>query len=301
MKKVVVFGGSGLVGSRFIQLNQEIFQIISPDIKQVDILDQNQVLKSLGQSACDSVINFAAFTNVEEAEKQKGDEGGICYKVNAIGAKNIADACKTLDKHLIHISTEYVFDGRKSENPYTEEDQPNPINWYGQTKYFGEQFVLQSQCLATIVRICMPFSAFYQLKKDVARFFLEELKAGKQIKAVEDQKITPTLVDDIANALKVLVDSRNPGIYHVCSKNNTTPYEFARLIAQNFNLDVSLIKPISFDEYNKGKLAKLLQNSWLGCTKFEKNFGDKILHTIEEDIEIFHYLNKQIVDVGGVN
>lgn len=292
MKKILLFGGNGLVGSGFTQKNKEIFDITAPEIDGVDILKKEQVLECIDKSGCETVINFAAITNVQEAEIERGNKEGICYKVNAIGARNVAEACKELDKHLIHISTEYIFDGTKSDSAYTEEDKPNPINWYGATKYFGEELVLQSGCFVTVMRICMPFSPSYELKKDIARFFLDQLKNGEQILAVEDQNITPTIVWDIAGALRVLIEKRVKDIYHVCSKNYTTPYKFAQLIAQNFDLDVTLIKPVSFKKYIEGKNAKLLKNSWLNPGKFEKAFGSEILHTIEESVLTFRSLSK---------
>lgn len=287
MKKILVFGGSGLVGSKFIELYHKDFKINAPDVSQVDILNKDQVLKAVEQFNPDAVLNLAAFTNVEAAESQKGDKGGMCYLINAIGAKCVAEVCQEFGKKLIHISTEYVFDGTKSESPYTEEDKLSPINWYGQTKYFGEQFVLESECFATIVRICMPFTPFYALKKDIARFFLDELKNRKNIKAIEDQWVTPTLVLDIANALKIIIESDSSGLYHVSSTDSVTPLEFAKNIAEVFQLDYFLIDSISLDEYNKGKHAKLLQYSWLNPTKFEEQFGEGILHTVEEGLILF--------------
>ncbi len=296
MRKILVFGGSGLVGSKFINLYSQDFEINAPDASSVDILNKDQVAKVIKELNSDTVINFAAYTNVEEAEKQKGDKSGICYLINAVGAKNVAEVCHQFNKKLIHISTEYVFDGKKSEGPYTEEDKPNPINWYGQTKYFGEQFVLESEVSATLVRICMPFSAFYEFKKDIARFFLDQLKSGNRINAVDDQKITPTLVDDIATALKVMIESDANGFYHVSSTDSVTPLEFAKSIAKTFELNYSLVNSIRFDEYNKEKMAKLLKFSWLNPTKFEKEFGMGILHTVGEGLMLF----KKAIDTDEI-
>ncbi len=292
MKKVLVFGGAGLVGSKFIQVNKNNFEIKFPDATIVDILKKDQVQQAVEEFKPDSIINFAAFTAVEEAENQKDNKDGICFQVNAIGAKNIAEIAKSFDTHLIHISTEYVFDGTKSESPYTEDDTPNPINWYGATKLFGEKYVLESNAKVCIVRISMPFSSHYELKKDVARFFLGELKSGNQIKAIGDQRITPTLVNDIANALEILVQNNSLGIYHVSSKDSVSPSEFVKTMAEVFNLDYSLISEVNLDEYNKTKKGKLLKYSWLNPTKFEKEFGDQTLHTVEEALVIF----KQEVD-----
>ncbi|MBI2019285.1 NAD(P)-dependent oxidoreductase [Candidatus Daviesbacteria bacterium] len=295
--KVLIFGGSGLVGSKFIDLYRDSFEIESPDATEVDILNKDAVEKAVEEFAPDTVINFAAYTQVEEAENQKDDKEGICYQINAIGAKNVAEACSSLKKKLVHISTDYVFDGSKDTSPYTEEDKPNPINWYGKTKYFAEQLALESGCPLLIARICMPFSPNYELKKDIARFFLEQLRAKKEIKAVEDQKITPTLVSDIAAGLKTLIDADKEGLYHVSSTDSMTPLEFAKTIAELFGLEYSLIGGVSLDEYNKNKKAKMLKYSWLNPAKFEEEFGEGILHTIEEGLVSF----KEEIDAKANN
>lgn len=297
MKKVLVFGGSGLVGSRFVKLNTDQFDISAPQSQEVDILNKDQVTKLIQDFNPDTVINFAAFTNVENAENQKGDREGICFLINAIGAKNVALVCKQLNVKLIHISTEYVFDGTKESSPYIEEDKPNPINWYGQTKYVGEQMVFESGCRVTLARICMPFSPFYELKKDVARFFLEELQNGKSIKAIGDQQVTPTYVDYIINALRKLAESKVSGIYHISSTDSVTPFEFAKNIAELFKLDSSLISSISLDEYNKSKTAKLLKYSWLNPSKFKDQFGEGILDTVTRGLKLF----KKEIDGLAVN
>lgn len=297
MKKILVFGGSGLVGSKFIDLYKDNFEIKAPDATEVDILNKDVVARIVEDFNPDTVINFAAYTQVEEAENQKDDKAGICYQINVVGAKNAAEACCNLKKKLVHISTDYVFDGSKDTSPYTEEDKPNPINWYGMTKYFAEANVLESGCPLVIVRICMPFSPNYELKKDIARFFLEQLKAKKEIKAVEDQRISPTLVSDVAVGLKTLIDADATGLYHVTSTDSVSPLEFAKTIAETFSLDYSLINPISLDEFNKNKAAKLPKYSWLNPTKFEREFGEGILHTVEEGLSIF----KKEIDAGRNN
>ena len=292
MKKILVFGGSGLVGSKFIELNSLNLKIKAPQVSEVDILNRDQISRVVEDFNPDSIINFAAYTNVEEAENQKDDQNGICFQLNANGAKNVAQVAKDFGKHLIHISTEYVFDGAKEESSYIEDDKPNPKNWYGQTKRYGEEFALESDCNLTIMRISMPFSAHYDLKKDIARFFLEQLKNGNSVKAIEDQKITPTLVDDISNALRVLLENQSLGLYHISSRDFVTPLEFVKTICETFHLNFSLISQVTLNEFNKSKKAKLLKYSWLNPAKFEKEFGDEILHTIEESLAIF----KQEID-----
>ncbi len=295
--KILIFGGSGLVGSKFVDLNKQIFEIKAPIVSEVDILNKDQISKIIENFDPDSIVNFAAFTNVEEAENQTEDKNGICYQINALGAKNVAEVAKSFDKHLVHISTEYVFDGQKENSPYTEEDTPSPINWYGQTKLFGEKFVLAANTKTVIMRISMPFSSHYELKKDVARFFLEQLRMKNPIKAIEDQRITPTLVNDIADALKIFLQNKSLGLYHVSSRDSVSPLEFVKTIANTFHLDFSLISSLKLDEYGKNKKAKLLRYSWLNPAKFEREFGDDILHTVEEGLVIF----KQEIDGKAEN
>lgn len=287
MKKVLVFGGSGLVASKFIDIYKNTFEIKFPTAKELDILDKDKIKNAMEEFNPDSVVNFAAYTLVEEAEKQKDDENGICFKVNVMGAKNIAAVVKEFDKHLIQISTEYVFDGTKDISPYTEQDTPNPINWYGKTKYLAEKNILEIGGKSVIMRISMPYSSYYLLKKDVARFFYEQLKKGEKIKAVEDQRITPTLVNDIADALNILLENESLGIYHVSSKDSVTPLEFVKTIAETFAFDYSYISSMTLDEFNISKKAKLLKNSWLSTAKFDKQFGDDILHSVEESLTLF--------------
>lgn len=285
MKKVLVFGGNGLVGSRFVELTEGRFEINSPSIQEVDILKKDQVLKKFEDFNPEVIMNFAAYTDVEEAEDQKDDENGLCFKVNVMGAKNVADSCKKFDKYLIHISTDYVFNGEGNE-PYIEEDTPDPINWYGMTKYLGERSVLESGCPSSIVRISMPYRANYQLKKDIGRFFLEQLRNNQSINVITDQKITPTFVDDIVNALSAILKNKFKGILHVSCKTPTTPYEFTKTIAKTFALNESLISGITFSQYSSNKKAKMLKNSALNPAKFDSIFPG-ILHTLDESISLF--------------
>ena len=285
MRKVLVFGGNGLVGSRFVELIEGRFEINSPSTQEVDILKKDQVLKKFEDFNPEVVMNFAAYTDVEEAEDQKDDENGLCFKVNVMGAKNVAEACKKFDKYLIHISTDYVFNGEKNE-PYIEEDTPDPINWYGMTKYLGERSVLESGCLASIVRISMPYRANYQLKKDIGRFFLEQLRNNQSINAITDQKITPTFVDDIVHALPAILKNKFKGTLHVSCQTPTTPFEFAKTIAKVFVLNESLISGITFSQYSSNKKAKMLKNSALNPSKFDSMFPG-ILHALDESINLF--------------
>lgn len=295
--KILVFGGSGLVGSKFCELYQDRLKIDAPSAIKVSILEKDQLFKAVRTLKPQIVINLAAFTDVQGAQEQKGKEDELCYQINVLGAKNVAEVCQEINIRLIHISTDYVFDGQKNESPYIEEDKPNPVNWYGQTKFYGEENVKNSGAYFVIVRISMPYVAKYEAKKDVARFFLDELRAGREVNAINDQRITPTLGDDIINALaeiskSFLVGTNKSNIYHISVTDDTTPFDFAVMIAEAFNLDTGLIKAVSLDEYNSDKAARLLRYSRLDPTRFIQEHGKNILHTALENVKSF----KQMVD-----
>lgn len=283
--KILVLGGSGLVGSRFIEL-AEGYDIVAPTHDELDLLDLKQLDDYLLVSDAEVVINFAAFTNVDTAEEEKGSEEGNVYKLNVALPEAIANHCAANSKRFIHISTDYIFDGKK-QTPYVEEDEPNPVNWYGKTKMLGEEAVKASEGDWLIVRIEMPYSSHYEKKPDIARIFVKMLTEGKQINGVSDQKITPSYVDTIIWGLLKLIEARSAGIYHLASTDYTTPFGLATMIAEKFNLDKTLIKSVPIAEYNKTRTAIRPINTFLDVTKFEVEFGKGILKTVSESVDEF--------------
>lgn len=287
LKKIVVFGANGLVGSTFISDHSQDFNFLTPDISDLDILNTENLKKYFEENAPEYVINFAAFTNVETAEDQQDDKEGLCYQINVVGPKNLALECKERGIPLLHISTEYIFDGTKSGAPYTEEDKPNPINWYGMTKRWGDEEVQESGCEYLIVRISMPYAPFYELKSDIGRTFLRLLKEKQSIKALTDVRITPTYVSDISSAMRVLIDSDSRGVYHIATPTPVSTFAFVTEIAKQFGLDTSLISETVIKEYNNNKKAAMLQYSWLSPQKFINEFSEGILHSVPEGVALF--------------
>lgn len=284
--KVLVFGESGLVGSGFSQVNKDRFEIIAPTLDEVDILNMNQLSAAVKESGAETVINLVGFTAVDKAEDEVGNKDGLVYKLNVTAAENVACLCEREGKHLIHISTAFVFDGKKENHPYDEEDLPNPLNWYGKTKYLGEQAVIDSGCHYTIVRIDMPYCASYPLKSDFFRFFLEKLKAGEKVTAITDQKITPIFIPDLARALRFLVEEQKTGIFHLASADITTPFEFAKAVADKFGFDSSLVEAVTFEKISQGRKAARPKNSWMDSSKFSQMVDLKTLHTTEEALDL---------------
>lgn len=283
--KILVLGGSGLVGSRFCELASD-YSISAPTHDELDLLDLKSLENYLLESNAEAVINFAAFTNVDEAEKEKDDNGGLVYKLNVSVPEVLAINCSNSGKYLIHISTDYIFDGSKP-SPYKEEDTPGPVNWYGTTKMLGEDKVSGVSPEFLIVRPEMPYSARFDKKLDIARTFVKLLREGKEINGVSDQKITPVFVDSLVDGLLRLLEAKAWGIYHLASTDYTTPYDLAILIAEKFGLNKSLVKTVPFSEYNQTRPAKRPQNSYLDVTKFETEFGKGILKTVSESVDEF--------------
>ncbi len=290
--KLLILGGSGLVGSRFLELAAD-YEISAPTHEELDLLDLGNLQAFLEESGADVVINFAAYTNVDEAEKEKDDKEGMVYKLNVSLPEDLAKSCLSLGKYFVHISTDYVFDGTKL-SPYKEENVPDPVNWYGTTKFLGEDAVINVSSEFLIARPEMPYSAKFEKKLDLARVFLKMLKEGSTINGVSDQKITPTFVDTLVYGLLRLVEAKSSGIYHLASTNSTTPYDFAMMVAEKFGLKKDLIKSVPFAEYNQTRTAKRPQNSYLDVTKFTAEFGEDILMTNEKSIdEFFTQTNSQ--------
>lgn len=286
-KKVIVFGGSGLVGSNFISLNSNNFHILAPNHSEIDLLDKKRTQKYIADNDPEVVLNFVGYANVDGSEREKDNTEGLAFKLNVVVPKNLAEVCKYLGKHLIHISTDYVFDGTKVNSPYTEEDKPNPINWYGKTKWLGEEAIEEIGGSYLIVRPEMPYRAYFPKKNDFARFFYESLRTGQQVKAVEDQKITPVFCDELSEALRLVIDSPIKGIIHLVSADFTSPYQFAMELAELFGFNNRLIIPVKFQKFNATRTAPRPNHTWLSIKRFEELYGKGILKPVKKSLEEF--------------
>jgi len=288
MPKTTIIGSglSGMVGSRFTELFNEEFKFVNLDLTTgTDITDVNQVDKVLDCPST-TVIHLAAFTDVSKAYEQTGDKNGLVYKVNVLGTQNIANACHKYHHYLIHISTDFVFDG---QNPppaggYTEEDQPHPIEWYGQTKLWAEQKVIASGCQHVIARIAFPFRAKFAAKQDLVRNILTQLKTNTLHPMFTDQIITPTFIDDICQTLKVFIEKKPSGIYHVVGSTFLSPFELAKKIAAIFDIKVD-IKSISFKDFLKTDPRPRQQFLKISNAKLKADFGIE-MQTIDEALEV---------------
>ena len=268
--KIIGTGLTGLVGSRIVELLPQFsFENISRSTG-VDITKKEIVLETIKNSSASIVLHMAAKTNVDgcEADKQFG-ENGEAWKINVLGTANIVEACEKTGKKLVYISTDMVFPGDKPlGETYSEEEMPNPKNWYATTKYQAERLVSAAQTPTLIIRIAYPYRANFE-KKEYVRVFIDLLKNQKAIKVVEDHYFTPTFIDDIPLALDLLLKTNQTGIFHVAGKEAVSPFIVAQKIAEMFNFDSSLITKTTREEYFKNKAIRGFNLS-LNNDKIEK-------------------------------
>ncbi len=227
-----------MVGSRFCDLTKNI-KLIKADLNgelKVDLTKPDSLQVFFKENEFHAVILFSAFTDVDQAEIQRGDTRGIAWKINVDGVKNIVDLCKSTKRKLIFISTDFVFDGQKG--PYSEDQEKakdsENVSWYGFTKIKAEQFIEENITDYLIVRISYPYRGPFKEKEDFAKQILKKYQENSLYPMFFDQKLTPTFVDDLAAVIDFLLKNDLKGIYHVASPKVTTPYEFALKLLNKF-------------------------------------------------------------------
>ena len=249
--KIIGTGLSGLVGSRIVELLKDKFEFVDFSLDSgVNLLDQQSLADAFEKNKdAVAVLHLAAFTDTNAAWDQKGDKSGICYQLNVEGARSILNLAQKYNQYLIYISTDFVFDGTKT-TPYLETDTPNPIEWYGETKYFGEKVILDSgYANYNISRITYPYRAKFEPKIDIIRKVLTKLQNNEPVKMFSDQICTYTFIDDIAESLGYFLENKTTGIYHLVGSSSHSPYEMCLEIAKAFNLNQDLISASSLEEY----------------------------------------------------
>jgi dTDP-4-dehydrorhamnose reductase len=281
---ILLLGGSGLVGSCLVERWAEQAELEAPSHSELDVLDARALSTYLVRSEAHTVVNVAAWAEVDAAEAQRGDTAGSVYQLNVDFPRRLAAECRRLGKHLVHISTDYVFDGTKAEAPYTENDATRALCWYAETKLRGEAAVLESNDAACVVRIEMPFTAQAHRKRDLVRTIVGRLQQGQSIQGVTDQRITPVFLDDAADALWRIQDSQHTGIVHVAAGDWTTPFDLALGIAKRLRLNEALIVPETFERFSRTRPARRPQHSWLDVSRFTHLFGTGTLRPVDDEL-----------------
>ncbi|MDD2494354.1 MAG: dTDP-4-dehydrorhamnose reductase [Tissierellia bacterium] len=248
MYNILVTGSNGQLGSELrlvVEEKDQVNNYFFTDVADLDITNKNDVTNFFVLNNINIVVNCAAYTNVDGAEDDKENADLI----NHIGPKNIAEVCRDRNGLLIHISTDYVFDGTKN-TPYTETDKTKPLGVYGKTKLKGENAILNSGCEYVIIRTSWLYSSFGNnfLKT------MQKLTAVKHsIKVVFDQVGTPTYAGDLANVIYTIIQKKDNTrignqIYHYSNEGVCSWYDFAVAINEAFGHNCK-VEPCHSDEF----------------------------------------------------
>ena len=274
--KVLITGSNGQLGSEIKELasDYENLECIFRDLPELDICDIKALTTCIVDENINAVINCAAYTAVDKAEENPV----IVQQVNAKGVLNLADALKKVDGKLIHISTDYVFDGNYSQ-PYKESDPVSPIGVYGETKRAGELAVLNSSIDSIVIRTSWLYSVY---GNNFVKTMLRLGNEKKSIQVVSDQKGTPTFAKDLAKTcLDILSNagstniSKKGSLYHYSNEGVASWYDFARAIMEISNIDCKVI-PIETKDYPTQAIRPLY--SVLDKSKITSDFKVTIPH-----------------------
>ena len=251
-KKVLVTGSNGLLGQKLVQLLMEDpqYDLIAtargknrlpfPEslytFLPLDITDKKQVDKVISEVKPEFIIHTAAMTNVDQCETERD----ACWKQNVDAVQYITEAAEKTKSFLIHLSTDFIFDGKNG--PYDENAKPAPLSYYGESKLAAEKIVLKSKIKWAIARTVLVYGVAHDMSRsNIILWVKKSLEEGKNIQVVNDQWRTPTLAEDLAMGCYLIMENESTGIYNISGKDFLTPYQMAIQTATFFNLDKSLI------------------------------------------------------------
>ncbi len=295
--RILIIGANGSLGRRCA----EIFQS-RPDIElmlssatdrglfpagqfiKADATKPEEVKKIVASFRPDLIINASAFTNVDLCESERQN----AWLVNVRLVENLADAARVFDSYIIHISTDYVFDGVRG--PYYETDKTNPVSYYGRTKLASENALRISGVPFTILRTNVLYGLFPGGKLDFVRWVVNSIRKGDTIRIVTDQINNPTFVDDLVSAIENVYTWRKQGTYHTGGIEFLRRYDFTLRIAEIFNLDTSYIKAIKTEDLNQPARRPL--KSGLYTIKAQSEFSYRP-HTLDDSL----HLMKKILEL----
>ena len=294
MPTLLITGSNGLLGQKIAQIACKHWKILGVDLhefavtpgdqyRRLDITAEQAVSQLIEETRPDWAINTASVTDVDRCEAEKE----LAWQVNVKGAENVALACQKIGSKMIHISSDYVFDGKNG--PYSEEDPTNPLSWYGKTKLEGEQIALSCSPENIVLRTMVLYGYGPAVRPNFVTWVINSLQTGKAIRVVADQWGNPTYADNLAEALLKLCASGAAGLFHFAGGEFLSRWEMATEITQKFDLNAKLITPIATSELNQSAPRPL--RSGLKTEKIEELLGIKPL-SFQEGL---NRLAKQII------
>jgi dTDP-4-dehydrorhamnose reductase len=293
-KKVLITGSNGLLGQKLVHLlvHQAEVDVVASSrgenklsgmlpglhFVSLDVTDARQVEQVIARERPTHIIHTAAMTNVDECEQ---DRAG-CWQLNVEAVRYLVRACEQYQVHLIHLSTDFIFDGE--EGPYDEEAAPNPISHYGESKLAAEVLVRQSTCKWAILRTVLVYGVALDYgRTNIVLWVKNSLEAHQRIRVVNDQFRTPTLAEDLAMGCWLAVQQDAEGIYHISGNELLTPYDMALLVAEYFKLDASLIEEVDASTFSQK--ARRPPRTGFDISKAERDL-DYSPHTFMEGLAL---------------
>lgn len=261
--KVLILGAGGMLGKDLVPILSVKNQVWARDIDDFDITDQRRVQKEIEVLQPQVVINAAAYTDVDGCESKRE----IAFAVNAGGARNVALACAATSARMIHLSTDYVFDG-SSQTPYREVDFPSPLNIYGTSKLQGERYIQEILENYLIIRTEWLYGRY---GKNFVDTILKHAEQQKELRVVDDQRGSPTFTKDLSFALERLMEIEVRGILNVTNSGSCTWFEFARQILREKGYNHVRVIPISSTEL--ARPARRPAYSVMDCQRYEQLTG----------------------------
>ena len=289
-QKILIIGGTGLVGSAFLDYapkNSEIFvtehdvSFTQPNITsaKIDLLkDKNKISEYIRKIKPVAVIHTVAFSSVDFCETHNELANSLHVEIT----KDITKICNETNSKLVYFSTDAVFDGKKSQK-YSESEVPNPLSFYGKTKLDAEKIILAENDRNVVLRTTVIYGR--QKRSRFTQWVLENLKNSHTVTAFTDQYNTPTLVDDLSKAIVKILELDLSGLFHASGKTCLNRYEFALKLAEKFQLDKKLVLPILASE--KNQTAPRPKNGCLDATKLENLIGMEFCD-IDSGISFIH-------------
>ena len=278
--RILVTGSNGLLGQKLTSLLQQdgvhyliatarsptVVPILKGEFHLLNITEAAQVDSIISLTKPDVIINTPAMTNVDQCETEKE----ACWKNNVIAVANLVDACEKYKVKLIHVSTDFIFDG--SHGPLAEDEPAKPVNYYGESKLAAEKIVLKSTITSCILRTVLVYGITNDMSRsNIVLWVKKSLEEGKTINVVNDQFRTPTLAEDLAMGCYLAAIKNATGIYHISGKDFLSPYEIALATADYFNLNKSLIKPTDSNTFKQPAARPLITG--FSIEKARKDLG----------------------------
>ncbi len=263
--KVLVTGANGLLGrhllKKLVEKGYDVIATAKGESKinslsgsnfkflSLDITDGAAVNKLMNEVRPDVLLHAAAMTQVDECELNKID----CWNTNVTATRFLIDSAKEANSRIIFISTDFVFDGL--HGPYKEEDEPNPVNYYGSSKLAAEKAVMESGLDWAIVRTVLVVGNTQDgQRQNILTWVKEKLEKGETIKVVDDQVRTPTYVEDLADGIMLVLEKKSKGIFHIAGKDTLTPYQIATQTAEYLKLNSKLIERSDASNFTQAAL-----------------------------------------------